>query len=27
MNVTFPSGIVKTYIWGSFFVQEDITKI
>jgi len=27
MNVTFPSGIVKTYIWGSFLVQEDITKI
>lgn len=27
MNVTFPSGQVKTYIWGSFFVQEDITKI
>jgi hypothetical protein len=27
MKVTFTSGIVKTYIWGSFFVQEDITKI
>jgi hypothetical protein len=27
MNVTFPSGEVKTYIWGTFFVQEDITKI
>lgn len=27
MNVTFPSGLVKTYIWGSFLVQEDITRI
>lgn len=27
MNVSFPSGIVKTYVWGTFFVQEDITKI
>jgi len=27
MNISFPSGIVKTYVWGSFFVQEDITKI
>jgi hypothetical protein len=27
MNVTFPSGLVKTYVWGTFFVQEDITKI
>jgi hypothetical protein len=27
MNVAFPSGEVKTYIWGTFFVQEDITKI
>jgi len=27
MNVLFPSGEVKTYVWGSFFVQEDITKI
>jgi hypothetical protein len=27
MNVTFPSGVVKTYVWGTFFVQEDITKI
>jgi hypothetical protein len=27
MNVAFPSGEVKTYVWGSFFVQEDITKI
>ena len=27
MNVTFPSSIVKTYVWGTFFVQEDITKI
>jgi hypothetical protein len=27
MNVSFPSGVVKTYVWGSFFVQEDITKI
>jgi hypothetical protein len=27
MNVTFPSGVVKTYVWGSFLVQEDITKI
>lgn len=26
MNVSFPSGEVKTYIWGTFFVQEDITK-
>ena len=27
MNVTFPSGEVKTYIWGNFIVYEDITKI
>ena len=27
MNVSFPSGEIKTYIWGSFLVQEDITKI
>jgi len=27
MNVVFPSGLVKSYVWGSFFVQEDITKI
>lgn len=27
MNVSFPSGVVKTYVWGTFFVQEDITKI
>ncbi|CAB4121819.1 hypothetical protein UFOVP19_10 [uncultured Caudovirales phage] len=27
MNVTFSSGEVKTYVWGTFFVQEDITKI
>jgi hypothetical protein len=27
MNVSFPTGVVKTYVWGSFFVQEDITKI
>jgi len=27
MNVTFASGEVKTYVWGTFFVQEDITKI
>lgn len=27
MNVAFPSGEVKTYVWGTFFVQEDITKI
>lgn len=27
MNVTFPSGEVKTYIWGNFIVQEDITKV
>lgn len=27
MNVVFPSGEVKTYVWGTFFVQEDITKI
>jgi hypothetical protein len=26
MNVTFPSGEVKTYIWGNFIVQEDISK-
>jgi hypothetical protein len=26
MNVTFPTGEVKTYIWGNFIVQEDITK-
>ena len=26
MNVIFPTGIVKTYIWGTFLVQEDITK-
>jgi hypothetical protein len=26
MNVTFPSGEVKTYIYGNFIVQEDITK-
>jgi hypothetical protein len=26
MNVTFPSGIVRTYVWGNFLVQEDITK-
>ena len=26
MNVTFPSGVVKTYIWGTFIVQDDITK-
>ena len=26
MNVTFPSGLVKTYIWGTFLVQEDITR-
>ena len=27
MSVSFPSGEVKTYIWGNFMVQEDITKI
>jgi hypothetical protein len=27
MNVTFPSGLVKTYIWGTFLVQEDITRL
>jgi len=27
MNIAFPSGEVKTYVWGTFFVQEDITKI
>ncbi len=27
MNVTSPSGVVKTYVWGTFLVQEDITKI
>jgi len=27
MNVTFPSGLVKTYIYGTFLVQEDITRI
>jgi hypothetical protein len=26
MNVRFPSNEVKTYLWGTFFVQEDITK-
>jgi hypothetical protein len=26
MNVHYPSGEVKTYLWGTFFVQEDITK-
>ena len=26
MNVTFPTGEVKTYIWGNFIVQEDISK-
>ena len=26
MNVTFPSGMVKTYIYGSFLVQEDISR-
>jgi len=26
MNVTFPSGEVKTYLWGNFIVSEDITK-
>lgn len=26
MNVEFQSGEVKTYIWGNFIVQEDITK-
>jgi hypothetical protein len=27
MNVTFPSGLVKTYIWGTFLEQEDITRL
>ena len=27
MNVTFPSGLVKTYIYGSFLVQEDISRL
>lgn len=27
MNITFPNGMVKTYIWGTFLVQEDITRI
>jgi len=27
MNVTFPSGEVKTYIWGNFIVQEDISRL
>lgn len=27
MTVVFPSGIVKTYVWGTFIVYEDITKI
>jgi len=27
MNVTFPSGLVKTYIYGTFLVQEDITRL
>lgn len=26
MNVTFPSGEVKTYLWGNFIVTEDISK-
>lgn len=26
MNVTFPSGEVKTYLWGNFIVQEDVSK-
>lgn len=26
MNITFPNSHVKTYLWGSFYVQEDITK-
>ena len=26
MNITFPTGEVKTYIWGNFIVQEDISK-
>jgi hypothetical protein len=26
MNVTFPSGEVKTYLWGNFIVSEDISK-
>lgn len=26
INVTFPSGEVKTYVWGNFFVQEDVSK-
>jgi hypothetical protein len=27
MNVTFPSGEVKTYLWGNFIVSEDISKV
>lgn len=27
MNVTFPSGLVKTYIYGTFLVQEDISRL
>lgn len=26
INVTFPSGEVKTYVWGNFLVQEDVSK-
>jgi len=26
MMVTFPSGEVKTYLWGNFIVSEDISK-
>ncbi len=26
MSVTFPSGEVKTYLWGNFIVSEDISK-
>jgi hypothetical protein len=26
MNVTFPSGEVKTYLWGNFIISEDISK-
>ena len=27
LTVVFPSEIVKTYVWGTFIVFEDITKI
>ena len=27
MTVKFPSNIVKTYVWGTYIIYEDITKI